>query len=127
MTLLLTLLYLFNALLCLLMAESDADTIQRGDRVRHGFNAVIHLLLAGVIWLAVGWMGALASLVQARVVFDLSLNVLRFGWKGLFYVSPTPESIIDRLEKSVFGSNGWLPKLFYTAAFIGLLFLVKNQ
>lgn len=127
MMLLLTLLYAANYVVCWLMADADADTIRRGRKVSHFFNAVIHLLVALVISVSVNWIAGLASLFQAKAAFDMTLNVRRFGWKGLFYVPANPDSWLDRLEKTLFGSNGWLPKLFYTAAFVGLLFLLKNH
>jgi hypothetical protein len=45
------------------------------------------------------------------VVFDTSLNSLR--GLPLDYVAQKPKSIIDQIEKKVFGKNGILPKMVY--------------
>jgi hypothetical protein len=39
-----------------------------------------------------------------------------------FYVSPSPKSFIDRMEKKVFGSNGWIPFLVYLKTLIVIFF-----
>lgn len=120
-------LLLLNAVICLLMADADADTIRRNRKVNHFFNALIHVLIAVVTGFAAHPLLGVAALVEARIVFDGALNVFRFGWKGLFYVSPSPSSKIDQLEKKLFRNNGWLPKAIYLVVFVSLLFLLKTN
>jgi hypothetical protein len=87
-------------------------TIERWDeRVRHGFNGMCHVITCVYFGLEVHWMMGTAMFFTARISFDTALNLMR--GKKIGYVSVNPKSIIDKLEKWVFGYNGVLPKVLY--------------
>lgn len=98
------------AVICIVMAWINAYYIKKGRRIYHGVNGAVHL----VLWIAVAAIAGWRVLVMpfiGRLVFDTSLNLFR-GLK-INYVSANPLSIVDRLEKAVFGLNGYAPKIIY--------------
>lgn len=99
------------ALFCILLAWVNRNIIKAGKRVRHFYNGLCHL--GACIWLTmtVNLYTGIAALFMARVVFDVSLNLFR--GLGVGYVSPKPKSIVDQMEKRVFGSDGITPKILY--------------
>jgi hypothetical protein len=97
---------------CFLLAVLNANVIAKGKRVYHALNGLAHAL----VWLACwyftrDWWLVAALPFIGRVVFDTSLNSLR--GLPLDYVAQKPKSIIDQIEKKVFGKNGILPKVIY--------------
>lgn len=115
--------YIFNILLCLWMAKRDANLIKKDKKVSHAANGAIHLALAIIVAVLYGWPHFIAWLCEAAIVFDVSLSLFR----GLnpFYVSPNPKSKKDKIEKRIFGNNGFLPKLVYLIIFILCLLIPK--
>lgn len=115
--------YLFNGLFCIWMAHKDAYyvKINRPDKIKHWQNGLIHILFAGAMWWLYGWPHFFAVLCESRIVFDIAMNLFR----GLnpFYVSPSPKSIIDKIEKKIFHNNGFYPKLVYLITFILIVWL----
>ena len=105
-------------MICVWMAGRDAQLLHNKKTVDHLTNALIHICVASVIGIFYEWYHFFGILLMARIVFDTSLNVFRHF--NPFYVSPSPSSFVDKVEKKIFGSNGWLPKLIY---FIILLFI----
>jgi hypothetical protein len=99
------------SIFCVGLALYNNDRISSGKRIYHSLNGGIHLLSAYVVFRLWGIGEAICLLLVARVVFDSALNLMR--GLSLGYVSPRPKSIIDRLEKGVFKSNGILPKGIY--------------
>lgn len=93
------------------MAKMDAKTISEGRAVKHWLNALIHITASLFAWIAFGWQIGLAILFISRVTFDIALNLFRK--LPIDYVSSKPASVIDQLEKKVFGKNGILPKIVY--------------
>lgn len=99
------------ALFCILLAWINRNIIKSGKRVKHFYNGLCHF--GAFIWLTltVNLYTGIAALFMARVVFDVSLNLMR--GVGIGYVSPKPKSIVDQIEKKVFGNDGLTPKLVY--------------
>ena len=99
------------------LAKDNAQRIEAGKRIYHGLNGGLHLL-ASCLVLPTGWINAICLLLLTRVVFDLSLNSFRN--LPFDYVTHKPKSIVDKLERKVFGKNGWMPKVIYVLLFICL-------
>lgn len=99
------------ALFCILFAWINRNMINNGKKIRHGVNGLIHLCIAAFIAYKTNIWSGVASLFLARVVFDWSLNLFRFG--QIDYVPLNPKSIIDKIEKRLFGLDGVTPKLVY--------------
>jgi len=110
---------LLYALVCVQLAWLNSDLIKRGRRIYHALNGLLHLVAAAVGWYYFSWQIGVAILPMARVVFDVSLNLFR--GLGIDYVSPSPKSVIDKLEKKVFKNNGIVPKLIYLIIVIALV------
>lgn len=100
------------------LAINNADRIELGKRIYHGLNGALHLAAAAGAWFVFGWEVAVALLLLVRATFDTALNLAR--GKAVDYVSQKPKSIVDKIERAVFGNNGILPKLIYVAAAITL-------
>lgn len=67
--------------------------------VIHSINGLLHLAAATLIGFYTKWNYGVASLLFTRIVFDTTLNVLRR--KSVGYVSPFPDSVIDKAERWV--------------------------
>jgi len=113
--------FLFYSLFCVYLARNNAERIEAGKKINHAVNGSIHLSAAFLMLILSGWEDAISLLLLARVVFDMSLN--SFRELSLDYVSPSPKSFADRVEKAVFKSNGLLPKIIYLALFLCLQIL----
>lgn len=104
---------------CLFFAFVNYWQIEKlNENVRHFINGIFHATTSLYFGIAVHWALGVAILIEARLVFDITLNLLRFGVFGFFYVSPNPKSIVDRIEKSVFKENGVIPKVIYVVTII---------
>jgi hypothetical protein len=112
---------ILNALLCGGMAAIDADRIESGKKINHWVNGLVHIAVSTGAFFVFDWKIALAILFQSRVVFDVALNLFR--GLPIDYISAKPASLIDRMEKKVFGSNGILPKIIYLTISIILNFI----
>lgn len=102
---------LLYGLITVVFALLNKEWIEDGLKIKHGLNGLIHLVVASVGWVFWGFLCFWIILLNTRVIFDLSLNLFR--GLPLGYVSPKPASIIDKLEKKVFGNDGLKPKLIY--------------
>lgn len=106
---------------CILFALLNAKLIEGGKRIYHGLNGLLHLGVAIAGFYFFNWQTGLACLFIARVVFDWSLSLFR--GLPLGYVSLNPKSIVDQVEKKVFGLNGISPKILYIIIIIILNFI----
>lgn len=106
---------------CLFFAWLNAWRIKNGKRIYHGLNGTIHLIVAGLVGWFWEWNYGIAILFITRVFFDWSLNLFR--GLPLGYVSINPKSIIDRIEKRIFGTDGITPKIVYLLMIVILLTL----
>lgn len=119
---------IFYAAFCIFFAYLNAHLIEvLNERIRHGFNGIFHATACVYFGLEVHWTVGLQMLLIGRLFFDTPLNLFR----GLpvFYVPEKPRSLVDQVEKALFGNNGWLPKSLYAAVLIGLIvrpFLIRN-
>lgn len=104
---------------CIAFAEINKQWIFKGKRIYHGLNGLLHISFAVVALFFLSWQVAIASLMIGRVTFDTALNLFRGLPIG--YVPFKPKSIVDRVEKSVFGYNGIAPKIIYIVAAIIIL------
>lgn len=107
------------ALICTQLAWLNSYLIKKGRRIYHALNGLLHLVAAAVGWYYFSWQIGVAILPLTRIVFDVSLNLFRE--LPFDYVSPSPKSIIDKLEKKIFKKNGIVPKLIYLAIVIALV------
>jgi hypothetical protein len=82
-------------------------------------NGIIHLAAAAGAYFLFGWKGVVVILLVTRVVFDVSLNLMR--GLPIDYVSKSPKSIVDKIEKWVFSGNGMIPKIIYLLLIIIIL------
>lgn len=105
-------------LICVLFAYINKGWIDKGRKVLHAYNGLLHLVAAGVAYWAWSWELSLIVLFEARIVFDIALNKMR----GLEfdYVTPDPKSIIDKVEQKIFGDDGVTPKIVYAFFALGL-------
>jgi hypothetical protein len=105
------------AVFCVFFAWRNAVKIGRNQRILHGVNGYIHFSICSGIALSSGsWVLGLSYLLVGRIFFDWSLDLFR--GLPLNYVSLNPKSILDRLEKRLFGINGLAPKVVYAVLVI---------
>lgn len=105
------------------MAMLNSKWIADGKKILHFWNGVIHLTIAGIFALRYHWWHFFTILLIARVTFDTALNLFRFGWSGINYVPLDPKSIVDKMEKKLFGTDFYTPKLIYILLIVILLAL----
>ncbi|HEX7906220.1 MAG TPA: hypothetical protein VF487_20240 [Chitinophagaceae bacterium] len=106
-------------LFCLFFAYANYVVIEKvNERIRHGINGIFGVATSLYFGLAVYWLLGLSMLFIARLFFDSFLSLLRF--QRINYVSLKPKSIIDQVEKFVFGMDGYTPKIIYLIVIIVL-------
>lgn len=103
---------------CLMLAEDNATRIEKGKRIKHFWNGFYHLLWASFAYLLFGFKAGVSVLLIGRLAFDTALNIFRD--LPIDYVSPDPKSIVDKVEKYLFKSDGYTPKIIYLALLICL-------
>lgn len=108
------------AAICIMFAYLNTGWIKDGKKIEHAWNGLLHIVFAAAAYWAFDWEAIIISLLNGRVVFDLALN--KFRGLELDYVSKSPKSIIDRIERKIFGDDGVLPKIVYV--FISIVFNV---
>jgi hypothetical protein len=106
-------------LFCVFFAYLNERWIAKRIKIKHFLNGLLHGTVAIIVGWTTEWKFGLSILIMARLVFDTSLNLLR-GLK-IGYVSPDPKSIVDRVEKYIFGNDGITPKILYLVSLIMLL------
>lgn len=106
---------------CLFWAYANKVQIINNDRVYHGVNGVFHLATCIYFSLKIHWIIGLAILFEGRLFFDIPLNLFRKLPIG--YVPENPKSLVDKVERGVFGNNGFLPKIIYLLILAFLLIL----
>mgnify|MGYP006883690365 CR=1 FL=1 len=104
-----TLLYIIP---CIFLAWLNAKWIYEGKKIKHFWNGLIHFGVAGV-FILYHWYHFFTILLIARLSFDVSLNIFR--GLPINYVPIAPKSIIDKMEKRIFGNDGITPKILYLA------------
>ena len=112
---------------CIWFAKINADWTAKvdwtkGKRIKHFYNGLLHCAAAIGAWFIFrNWQAPLIILLLARLVFDTLYAV--FMGHSIDYTTPTPRSLVDKLEQKVFGRNGVLPKIIY-AFIIVILFVI---
>lgn len=102
---------------CIGFAYLNAKLIEQGKRIYHGLNGAIHLTIWSAIYFITKDIYITISLpFIGRLFFDTALSLFRGLPIG--YVSSSPKSIIDKVEKSIFNTDGTTPKIIY------LLFII---
>ena len=107
-------------LFVVILAWDNAKRIDKDKKIKHWLNGLAHLSMAGIIYF-VHWKLSISLLCLVRVTFDISLNLFR-GFP-IDYVSLKPKSVIDKIEKQIFGLNGYTPKIVYLIIAVCLLIL----
>lgn len=117
--------------ICVIFASLNADWIKKGKKIKHGWNALLHLTVAILIGWFVNWKDGLAVLFIAKLFFDTSLNYFRK--LPIDYISPEVKAytniwmalnkgkVTDYLEYKIFGNNGYVSKIVYAFIIITLL------
>lgn len=104
---------------CLLLAYYNRRRILYDKVIHHGLNALLHAVAWGIVLLITkSWFPAVVLPFLGRLFFDAALNVFRR--LPVDYVARSPKSIIDKVEKSIFGNDGILPKILYLIIIIVL-------
>jgi hypothetical protein len=113
---------------CVFFAFVNYWQIEKLDAtVRHGINGIFHATTSLYFGLFVHWSLGICILFIGRLVFDTALNLLRFGVFGIYYVPANPKSIVDRVEKKVFGDNAIIPKFIYAIVIVNLnILFIQN-
>lgn len=106
-----------------LMALWHAFLIKHNRPIKHGWWALVAgVLIAAALWkvwpLLDDWSRAeylAAQFISRLVVFNVSLNLFRgLPWD---YNSPTSTSILDLLERRLFGGRVWLLEIILACVF----------
>jgi hypothetical protein len=103
------------------LAYTDYRLISEGERVFHGINGAVYLILISPAYFLTNSLFVVAGLlVLRRLVFDVSLNLFR----GLpyDYISRTTTSIIDRL---LYDIQEVLGPVYYAILIVTVILLMK--
>jgi hypothetical protein len=109
---------LIYVLFCIPFAFLNKEWIDKDKKILHGWNGLLHIATAGIAWYLYGWIGFIVILCNTNVVFNIALNFFR--GKPFDYVPIKPKSIIDKVERKIFGDDGILPKIIYGLTSIAL-------
>lgn len=114
-------------LLNLLNAGNDAIKIREDKKIDHFLNGLAYILAIATFALIFEMsvveilLFSITCMCNRQLTFDIPLNLLRkLKWD---YVSPAPESFIDKWEKKLFGNDGRKPNYIYFAVFVVTIFL----
>lgn len=95
----------------ILFAWLNAYLIKNGKRIYHGLNGFIFLGISICSCLFYWWPLSIALLLNIRFLYDALMNKLR--GLPLNYISQSPKSIADKLEKKVWGNDFYTPRIIY--------------
>jgi ribose/xylose/arabinose/galactoside ABC-type transport system permease subunit len=105
---------------CIILAYINYRLIINDRRIYHALNGLAHLAFWVIVYLTMdSLILTLAFPFIARLFFDVALNLFR--GLPLDYVPKNPKSIADKVEKAVFGSAGFTPKLIWLIIIIALI------
>jgi hypothetical protein len=112
------------AVFCVGLAWVNWYVINKGLRVYHAINGAIHIAAAVYLSIAYWWLLGIALLCTTNVVFSVALNLFR--GKRINYISPSPASKIDKIEKQIFGNDFYAPKAVYllTSIVINIVYFI---
>jgi ribose/xylose/arabinose/galactoside ABC-type transport system permease subunit len=105
---------------CIILAYINYRLIINDRRIYHALNGLAHLAFWVIVYLTMdSLILTLAFPFIARLFFDVALNLFR--GLPLDYVPRNPKSIADKVEKKVFGSAGFTPKLIWLIIIVALI------
>ena len=111
---------------CLALAYVNHRLIAYGKRIYHALNGLLHAVCWGLVYMVTeSWLLTASLPFMGRAVFDSSLSLMR--GLSLDYVAKNPKSIIDQMEKGVFGNDGILPKVIYLTISIILIIVYETH
>jgi len=106
---------------CIWLAYNNAQRIKDDKPIKHWLNGLLHILTAILATFFEGWLIGLSVLLSVRIAFNTALNLFR--GLPIDYVSQKPKSVMDKVEKLIFGNNGWIPLIIYSILLLcGLIF-----
>lgn len=107
---------------CIALACYNNKRIKQDKKILHGLNALYHAIYWVAFYLLVKspWL-TLSLPFLGRLFFDSALNTMR--GLPLDYVAKNPKSIIDKIEKKIFGYDGFTPKFVYLIIAITLIII----
>src|SRR5215207_9934883 len=105
------------------LAFFDAHKIVKGKWIKHGVNGLVYIaMLAVPFFVFNNWWLILSLLFIRLIVFNIFLSLFRgLSWD---YMPLMPASIVDKLAKKVFGTNGLVMYSIYTLLFITTLIII---
>lgn len=110
--------------ICIWWGWANGVTIKKENSILHWANMIIHASTCIYFAIYEHWSLGLAMFFEARLFFEIAINLTRK--KGIGYVTPTPTAVTDIIEQAIFGKNGILPKIVYLILFVSLLLIYKN-
>jgi hypothetical protein len=130
-----------------LIKKMEEDTLAgfQYKKIKHGWWGIAYSGLAALLCYIISQRNGqtfnawifISFFANRRLFFDLSVNVYRFGWKGIWYVSPELKNVtgiwdalrkgkaIDWLHFKIFGKRLWLSALIYAAAIVVIIIIIK--
>lgn len=129
-----------------LIKKMEEDTLagKPYKKIKHGWWGFAYAGLAALFCYLISqrngqefnlWL-FLSFFANRRIFFDLSVNVYRFGWKGIWYVSPELKNVtglwdafakgktIDWVHFKIFGKRLWASSLIYAAGIVIITILL---
>jgi hypothetical protein len=91
-----------------MLAHRDAVKIFNGEKIKHGINALVYLVLISPVYFVLhNWVIVIGLLAVRRIVFDTALNIFR----GLRYdyISSSTTSILDKISYKFQSKYGYIP------------------
>lgn len=109
--------YIIAIAACILNAVIDADKIRQNVKISHAENAGWYAIVVILCFhFTLNWQYCVRLLALRKVVFDISLNILRN--KNPFYYSLTTGSVIDKFLLKVFRNNVYVMYAFFVLIII---------
>jgi hypothetical protein len=106
------------AIFCISFAYLNYRLIVKGERIRHAWNGIAHLVVWLLLYLLTkDWKLFIALPFIGRVSFDTALNYFR--GISIYYIPKKPASIIDRIEKWLF-DNAMMARVIYCTFIIAI-------
>ena len=105
------------------LAKIDAILIFNSKSIKHGINGLVYLSILTVPYFIFHNYWLMAVLLFDRLLF-FNLFLSHFRGVGWLYMPLNPKSIVDKIAKFFFGTNGLKMYLTYLVVFIILICLL---
>lgn len=111
------------SLINIILAFIDSRIIRDGNKILHGLNGVVYLVLVALaVWYTGNYWLIGALLTDRLLFFNIPLSLFRgLVWN---YISPAPVSVVDRMAKAVFGNRGSLMYGVYAVGLITFIIII---